>query len=116
MNLSGDFLSMWQEFSELLFPRRCLACNAFGLRLCEMCKIEWQFSLRIRHVGKLPVYSAASFTSVARKVLLSAKEDGIKAADSLIIDALKFAASQGLPKSLIALQAIPSQKKNPTTW
>lgn len=101
---------MWQEFSELLFPRRCLACNAFGLSMCEMCKKDLQFSLRIRHVGNLPVYSCASFTPVARKVLLSAKEDGIKAADRLIIDALKFAVSQGLPRHSIALQPIPSQK------
>ena len=110
MNLSGYSLSLWQEFSELLFPRRCLACGTLGLNLCENCKNEMQFSLTIRHLKNLPVYSAASFTPVARKILLSAKEDGIKTADCLIIDALKFVAFQGLPKRSIALQPIPSQK------
>ena len=37
---------------------------------------------------KFPVYSSVSYTPVAKKVLLSAKENHISAADELVIDAL----------------------------
>ncbi|MFZ4122973.1 MAG: ComF family protein [Candidatus Planktophila sp.] len=76
------------SLSEILFPTRCFGCRALGPDVCSKCRALWIPHLYKTEVDSLRIYSAILYSPVAKRIILSAKENGIKAADGLIIDAL----------------------------
>jgi len=76
------------SLSEILFPTRCFGCRALGPDICSKCRVLWNPHLYRSELDSLKIYSAVLYSPVAKRIILSAKENGIKAADGLIIDAL----------------------------
>lgn len=74
---------------ELIFPPRCLCCGSLGKEICEDCKVELQFHYYRTHVASLPVFSSIQYGAKASRILLAAKEDGVRTADNLMKAALK---------------------------
>lgn len=77
-----------EELSELLFPVRCYGCNALGLSICTSCRREWIPHYYQSNLGNLKVHSALLYTPTASKIILAAKENGLKGADQLLISAI----------------------------
>ena len=77
------------SLSEILFPSRCFGCRALGPTICSKCRSLWNPHLYRSTLDSMHVYSAVLYSPVAKRIILSAKENGIKAADELIIDALR---------------------------
>ena len=77
-----------EALSQLLFPTRCFGCNAIGLSICSVCRSEWHPHYYSTLISQMRVHSAVIYSPTASKILLSAKENGLKAADSLIIDSI----------------------------
>lgn len=78
---------------EILFPSRCLGCRALdcralGAALCSSCQVFWKFGNFKSKVADVPVFSSVHYNSVASHILLSAKEDGIRRGDDLLLSAL----------------------------
>ena len=89
---------MANSLSQLIFPQRCISCSVLGERICELCRREWVVEKLVRNIPSLSpqsirVISATRYTPIARKVLLAAKEDGVKSADALLLETLNHAAS-----------------------
>jgi len=83
-----------RALQELIFPVRCLGCSALGLSICSQCRRNWHphiFRSTSRIAPHFPIYSAVSYSPIAGKVLLAAKENGLIQADQLILHALKRA-------------------------
>ena len=76
------------SLSEILFPTRCFGCRALGPDICAKCRLLWSPHLYRSTLDSMHVYSAVLYSPVAKRIILSAKENGIKAADDLIIYAL----------------------------
>ena len=76
------------SLSEILFPNRCFGCKALGPDICSKCRVLWNPHLYRSTLDSMHVYSAVLYSPVAKRIILSAKENGIKSADNLIIDAL----------------------------
>ncbi|MEI7476076.1 MAG: phosphoribosyltransferase family protein [Actinomycetes bacterium] len=77
------------SLGEILFPTRCFGCRALGPDICSTCRVLWNPHLYRSTLDSMHVYSAVLYSPVAKRIILSAKENGIKAADDLIIHALK---------------------------
>jgi len=76
---------------ELLFPIRCIGCSTLGLDICSSCRRNWNPHIyRTWSTAKphFPVYSSIAYSQLAGKILLAAKENGIRRADNLIQSAL----------------------------
>lgn len=93
-------MKIWPELQELLFPTRCLGCHELGLSLCSRCRTTWhphiyrstqQLQISDSESKTFPIYSAITYSPVASRVLLAAKEDGVAMADDLLIQALSHA-------------------------
>ncbi len=99
--------------SELVFPKRCLGCSKLGEILCLVCLRNWKHEVLITHVAGLKVYSTIIYTPVASRVLLAAKENGIKVADELVVSALGLSLSRAVKDlgSNLVVVPIPSQKQ-----
>ena len=76
------------ELGQLIFPTRCFGCNEIGLSICSLCRSEWHPHYYLTHVASLKVHSAILYSPTASKILLAAKENGIRGADNLIIKAI----------------------------
>ena len=76
------------SLSEILFPARCFGCRALGPTICSKCRVLWSPHLYRSTLDSMHVYSAVLYSPVAKRIILSAKENGVKAADELIIHAL----------------------------
>lgn len=80
------------NLTEIIFPSRCIGCSRLGISICSECRKQWHPHIYRRsinwHDEIFPVFSAIQYSTVASRVLLSAKESQIKAADQLIIDGL----------------------------
>ena len=76
------------SLTEILFPTRCFGCRALGPNICSQCRVLWNPHLYRSTLDSMHVYSAVLYSPVAKRIILSAKENGIKAADDLIINAL----------------------------
>lgn len=103
--------------SELLFPSRCLGCRRLGIGICSQCRALWHphiYRTQIAAVGfAFPVYSAVSYSLVAQKVLLGAKEGALHDADKLILQALSHSLAYFYSEIGIAdLVPIPSRGIN----
>ena len=79
---------MLEPLKELLFPVHCFGCHEIGLAICSKCRREWNPHFYSKQIDGLTICSAITYGPVARSILLSAKEDGVKIADELIIEAL----------------------------
>ena len=102
-------MRLTQELSQLIFPTRCFGCNRIGLAICSDCRSEWHPHYYLTHVSSLKVHSAVVYSPTARKILLAAKENGIHAADNLIIDSIIHVLSMAnFTGSNIFLVPIPS--------
>lgn len=98
--------------SELIFPRRCLGCQQLGASMCSMCRSQWNPHVyRLTFSGKHTVYSAIPYSSVAQRVILTAKEDGNLQAQDLIISTLVHVAQYFMSEvGSGVLVPIPSRK------
>lgn len=108
-------MKILKSLEELIFPARCLGCGVLGIEICIECRRYWCPRI-IRTVSRqaphFPIFSALPYSSVAGKVLLAAKENGIAAADALLSEALIFALTYCLDESPATfLVPIPSRKK-----
>ncbi len=74
--------------TEILFPVRCFGCRALGPTICSQCRVLWNPHLYRSTLDSMHVYSGVLYSPVSKRIILAAKEDGIKAADDLIIHAL----------------------------
>lgn len=110
MSTSNHRVTIWSEFTDLLFPQRCVGCAQLGTALCPPCRIEFSFQPLVRKINGLKILSASYFAPVSRKILLRAKEDGIRSADLLVIQALRFSLTHAIADRKVLLQAIPSQR------
>lgn len=81
-------MQIFSELSQLLFPTRCYGCNAIGISICFNCRREWHPHYYLTHIGSLRINSAVLYSPTASKIILAAKERGLKGADELIIDAI----------------------------
>ena len=101
------------ELSQLLFPTRCYGCNAIGISICSNCRREWHPHYYLTHIGGLRVNSAVLYSPTASKIILAAKEHGLKGADELIIDAIVHVLSRtNFDKYNVRLVPIPSSAIN----
>lgn len=81
-------MRLLEDFSQLLFPTRCFGCSAIGLSICSTCRSEWHPHYYSTHVSQMRVHSAVIYSPTASKILLAAKENGLKGADTLITDSI----------------------------
>jgi predicted amidophosphoribosyltransferase len=80
-----------QSLQEIIFPSRCLGCGQLGLEICSLCRKNWHphiYRQWSQHLPTFPIYSAVTYSPIAGKVLLAAKENNLVIADQLIYKAL----------------------------
>jgi len=77
-----------EEFSQLLFPTRCFGCNTVGLSICSTCRLEWHPHYYATRFSTMSIHSAVLYSATASKIILAAKENGLKGADALIVSAI----------------------------
>lgn len=81
-----------KSLQEIVFPVRCLGCSALGLEICSQCRSKWNPHIYrgwSRSAPFFPIFSSVQYSTVASKVLLAAKENNIKLADELLVQALQ---------------------------
>ena len=81
-----------KSLQEIIFPVRCLGCSALGLEICSQCRSKWNphiYRSWSRTAPYFPIFSSIQYSTVASKVLLAAKENNIKLADDLLVQALQ---------------------------
>ena len=81
-----------KSLQEIVFPVRCLGCSALGLEICSQCRSKWNphiYRSWSRTSPYFPIFSSIQYSTVASKVLLAAKENNIKLADDLLVQALQ---------------------------
>jgi len=101
------------ELSQLLFPTRCYGCNAIGISICSNCRREWHPHYYLTHIQGLRVNSAILYSPTASRIILAAKENGLKGADELIIEAIVHVLnSANFGKHNVRLVPIPSSANN----
>lgn len=104
---------MLAPLKELLFPIHCFGCGELGVEICTRCRRFWNPHFYVQHFDGLTTYSSIRYSPIAKSILLSAKEGGIKRADELIISALQNALSR-LPTAIkrnAILIPIPGSKR-----
>jgi predicted amidophosphoribosyltransferase len=99
---------------EIIFPSRCLGCGQLGLEVCSSCRKSWHphiYRQWSQHLPTYPIYSAVTYSPIAGKVLLAAKENNLAIADQLIYKALSHSLTFSLREiGGDFLVAIPSRK------
>ncbi len=101
----------FSALSQLLFPSRCFGCQELGPSICSDCRSSWHSHYYRTKFDSLTVHSSLLYTPTASKIILAAKESGMKKADELIIDALCLALQRSkLDTRLSRLVPIPSSK------
>lgn len=101
--------------AEILFPSRCIGCSKLGLSVCSDCRSDWHPHIYQRDLKVLgvtyPVLSAVQYSPIASRILLSAKESQISAADLLVLQGLKHALQIFIARfGTGTLIAVPSRK------
>lgn len=92
-------MQLFAGLQELLFPLYCHGCGVLGQSLCSHCKNSYEIREYLSRVGTVPTFSAVAYNSVARRVLLASKEDGVRSADDLIVGALEHSLRHALRKT-----------------
>lgn len=101
----------FSELSQLLFPSRCFGCQKLSPSICSDCRSSWHSHYYRTKFDSLTVHSSLLYTPTASKIILAAKESGMKKADELIIDALCLALQRSkLDTRVSRLVPIPSSK------
>lgn len=104
---------MFNPLKELLFPVHCYGCKALGIEICSNCRRFWNPHIYQQSIKNLTVYSSIKYSPIAKSILLSAKESGVKRADELIVEALlnliKRLPSQYLRNALLV--PVPGSKR-----
>ena len=98
---------MRDGFLELLFPSRCFGCRELGPEICNKCRINWNPHIYSQKISDLKIYSAIYYSDTAKSILLSAKENSVKTADYLIIEALQHCLERAPGISIRDLTFIP---------
>jgi predicted amidophosphoribosyltransferase len=113
-NLRKNFsVSTISELSQLLFPSRCFGCQKLGPTICSACRSSWHPHYYRTKFESLTVHSALLYTPTASKIIVAAKESGIKGADQLIINALIHALERSkIDPTLCRLVPIPSSRSS----
>ena len=97
------------ELSQLLFPSRCFGCQKLGPSICSACRSSWHPHYYRTKFDTLTVHSSLLYTPTASKIILAAKEQGIKGADELIIEAIIHAIEKSkIDTTLARLVPVPS--------
>jgi len=106
-------MPLLSDLKFLLFPTRCFGCRELGYSICSQCRMQWNPHLYRTRVTELSVYSAITYSPIAKNILLAAKEQSVKSADLLVISALKVSLTE-LFKSQpsCALVPIPSARSS----
>lgn len=78
-----------EGFHDLVFPPRCLGCGAANQDLCAECAKDLQLGDYRSRIGSVPVFSSIPYGPKVGHVLLAAKEDGVRKADDILVDALR---------------------------
>jgi len=103
-----------RALQEIIFPSRCLGCGQLGLEICSSCRKSWHphiYRQWSQHLPTYPIYSAVTYSPIAGKVLLAAKENNLAIADRLIYKALSHSLTFSLREiGGDFLIAIPSRK------
>lgn len=104
-----------RNLSDLIFPSRCIGCSQLGISICSNCRGSWHPHIYLREVSvagsSYPVVSSVQYSPVASRVLLSAKESNIAAADKLLIDAISHSLSHFVKRfGGTTLVVIPSRR------
>lgn len=103
-----------RSLQEIIFPSRCLGCGQLGLEICSSCRKSWNphiYRQWSQHLPTYPIYSAVTYSPIAGKVLLAAKENNLAIADQLIYRALSHSLTFSLREiGGDFLVAIPSRK------
>jgi ComF family protein len=106
-------VSTFAELSQLIFPSRCFGCHILGPSICSACRSSWHPHYYKTKVDQLTVHSALLYTPTASKIILAAKESGLKGADELLIDAITHVLEKAIPdNSLFRLVPVPSSKES----
>lgn len=92
-------MQLFAGLQDLLFPVYCHGCGALGESLCSLCKTSYELHDFLKRVGATPTFSAVAYNSVARRILLASKEDGVRGADDLIVGALEHSLRHALRKT-----------------
>jgi predicted amidophosphoribosyltransferase len=103
------------NLTEVIFPSRCIGCSRLGISICSECRKQWHphiYQRTINFSGEIfPVLSAIQYSPIASRVLLSAKESQIKAADQLIVNGIVHALKLVINRyGSATLVPIPSRK------
>lgn len=102
-----------EEVSQLLFPTRCYVCRAIGLSICSNCRREWHPHYYLTHVHNIKVHSAILYSPTASKIILAAKENGLRGADLLLVDAIVHVLKRANFDSFnVRLVPVPSSRSN----
>ena len=78
-----------EALSQLIFPSRCMSCNVLGPSICADCRRNCNPHIYRQNLDGLSIYSSIRYSPTAQKIILGAKESGIRACDDLVISALK---------------------------
>lgn len=101
-----------KSLKELIYPKLCLSCNAYGAYLCPICTLIWVGKTKVNQISGHNLYFTCCYDASASGVLLAAKESGNKAARKIIANSITnsiiFAISNCLTSSQISIITIPS--------
>jgi len=98
---------------DLIFPPRCLGCRTPHHEVCGECAKELRLRDYRSHIDSVPVFSSIPYSSRAGHLLLAAKEDGIRKADDILVDALQHSLRNAIRTCAIrpVLVPIPHSKR-----
>lgn len=104
-------MSAFAELSQLIFPSRCFSCRVLGPSICSACRSDWHPHYYKTKFDGLTVHSALVYTPTASKIILAAKESGLRGADELLMDAITHVLEKAIPdNTLYRLIPVPSSK------
>lgn len=103
------------SLSEIIFPSRCIGCSTLGISICSECQQQWHPHFYQREIlcssEEFPVFSSIQYSPIASRVLLSAKESQLRAADQLLIAGMVHALNLFVNRyGSATLVPIPSRK------
>jgi len=102
-------MQLFSDLKYLLFPTRCFGCRELGYSICSECRQQWNPHRYQSRVTNLVVYSAITYSPIAKNILLAAKEQGVKSADQLVRNAVSVSIHELFKKyPSCALVPIPS--------
>jgi len=103
------------NLTEIIFPSRCIGCTKLGISICSECRKQWHPHIYQREINwngeNFPVLSAIQYSPIASRVLLSAKESQIRAADQLIVNGVLHSLNTFVKRyGSATLVPVPSRK------